>query len=767
MEWQLLFKKINQIPLYLVLLLAPIFFFPLTQNVLDFPKQFLVLVLVLISLIGWLGKIIFEGKLILNQNKIFYLVLFLIFISLLLSLAFSLNPRFSLFGSPLEVSDSFLTLILFLLFTFLLFNSFETKIEFLYLIFFLLFGGAIAGIFNLFQIYNIFIFPFDFSKTSSFNFIGTPNSLAVFETLLLPISLALLFKSKGKFKIIFGFLSAILFLNIILINFKTAWLLLIIEILILSVFIFGEKVKVESLSILMAVLVISIFFYFFPLPLPWFPSLPPEISLSLPAEVYIIREAFKNSLKNLILGTGPATFIFDYSLYRSPLLNQTIFWGTRFSRGHSIFFDWILTKGIFGGLIFLFLFVFSFIFIFSKLGEKNQKDEFFEIKLGLSSALIGSIFSAFLYPFNFSLFFIFWFLVGGVLFFLNQKSIIIDFSSPAIILLTNTIFVLVIVFSLSTIFTQVQKFIADVYYFKGIRASQIGNLDLAINYLQRAININSSLDLYWRDLSQVYLSKANAVSQDSRLTLEEKRDLTNSALVSGAQAIERAIAILPQNVANWNVRGFFYQNLVGIERAAEQSLNSYQMAIQLEPVSPYSYAEKGRVYILMAQDFAKKGDEKSQKENLNFAISILQKSLELKPDYAPAHYLLAVAYDQLGESEQAISKLEETKSIAPGDFGLSFQLGILYWRKNEIQKAKEEFERAINLNPDYSNAHYMLGLVFDKMGEKEKAILEFEKVSKLNPENVEVKKILENLRKGLPPLEGISLPMQEVPSEIR
>jgi hypothetical protein len=64
----------------------------------------------------------------------------------------------------------------------------------------------------------------------------------------------------------------------------------------------------------------------------------------------------------------------------------------------------------------------------------------------------------------------------------------------------------------------------------------------------------------------------------------------------------------------------------------------------------------------------------------------------------------------------------------------------------------------------------VLGLVYDQKGEKEKAKQEFEIVTQLNPENQEIKKILENLEKGLPALEGITLSqplIQEVPPEIQ
>ena len=53
-----------------------------------------------------------------------------------------------------------------------------------------------------------------------------------------------------------------------------------------------------------------------------------------------IAEFYNTPKRNVILGTGPGTFIFEYSQYHSALLNQTLFWGTRFFNGNSAFLDW-------------------------------------------------------------------------------------------------------------------------------------------------------------------------------------------------------------------------------------------------------------------------------------------------------------------------------------------------------------------------------------------------------------------------------------------
>lgn len=765
MELVSFLEKLNKISLFLVLFLVPILFLPLTQNFLDFPKQILAQILISLSLVGWIGKSVLRGELKLRGEKIFHFLLFFLSTFILISSFFSFSPKDSFLGLSLDFVDSFLNYLLLIIFTFLVLNSFDGKSDVLFLISVFLFSSFLAGVLNLLQMYGIFLFPFDVAKSISFNTIGTPNAFAIFSLSLLPISLIFTFKSQRILKILFGLTFFILFLNVLFVNFKTAWAGLIISILVLFVFGFGKK-NFSSLFplVLMLGLIISLFFYLFPLTPQVFPPLPPEISLSFISEMEIIKGAFSSNLKNLILGTGPSTFILDYSQYRSPLLNQTLFWGTRFLRGHSMFFDWILTKGILGGLTLLFLyFLVVYYFFFKNL----KKENIFDIKLAIGASVISLIFVSLFYPFNFTLWFLFWLLIGIFIFFFSQRETHFKIDTPKKGMVLNFLFISSLIFCLFLIFYNIRWYLAEINYLRGMESTDLGK---GISYLVKAAQLNPLMDNYWRDLSQLYLAQANLVAQDQTISLEEKRNRINLMVGLGGEAINRATNLAPMNVANWNVRGFFYQNLIGIEGAENQALASYRRAIQLEPSSPFSYGEMGRVYILLAQNYGQKGDEDKKAENLNLAIEVLNKSLQLKPDYPVANYLLAVALDQQGKLDEAIQKLEMTKNLAPQDFGIRFQLGMIYWRKEELEKAKTQFEEAIAINPDYSNARYMLGLVFDKLGEKEKAKKEFEIVLKLNPDNQEVKKILENLEKGLPALEGMvsmQQSMGELPPEIK
>jgi tetratricopeptide (TPR) repeat protein len=325
------------------------------------------------------------------------------------------------------------------------------------------------------------------------------------------------------------------------------------------------------------------------------------------------------------------------------------------------------------------------------------------------------------------------------------------------------VFIFIFVLDFMILILVSQRYIGEVFYWKGILAWQRGNVDQTISNLQKAINF-SKIDLYFRDLSQAYLARLNEKIQkgDQNIQAEAGQAINLS---------KSATDLNPANVANWSVRGFTYQSLVGMAVGAEDwAIRCYEEASKLEPSNPYYLTQKG--VMLLRKGILSQNEEEKNKF-FTQAEDLFKKAIELKSDYAPAHFQLAMVYYNRGNLDDAISKMEETKNFAPFDVGLAFQLGVAYYQKGNYQKAKEELERAISITPDYANALYFLGLTYDQLGEKEKAIEKFKRVSELNPENEEVKKIISNLEAGKKALEGIlptvppKTPIEEKPPEIK
>lgn len=303
----------------------------------------------------------------------------------------------------------------------------------------------------------------------------------------------------------------------------------------------------------------------------------------------------------------------------------------------------------------------------------------------------------------------------------------------------------------------------------GVQAANRGSLDKAIADLERATRLEDNNFRTHQFLAAVRTEKIRAVIRRASAG-ETVTEEFQSAVSAAVQSSQRAVALHPADAGVWRTQGALYETIIPFVPGAERlAFSSYQKAVELDPANPSIYVDWGRSGLVFTDRIqaaiAGAKDEKERatlegahKSNLTQIAQIFQKAADLKPDYAPAHFLLAQTQIRLGNIDLAIQSVENAKLSAPFDIGVAFQLGLLYYQKQDLDKAEMEFARAVSLNENYSNARYFLGLIYDRKGDKEKAKAEFAKIAALNPDNREVKQILENLAQGRAALAGIVPP---------
>ena len=323
--------KISKISIYLLVFLLPIFFLPWTPDILDFNKQVLLIFLVFISLFCWFLKSLKEGKISLNFSLL-HLAIIVFLVVLGFSTLFSSYKYGSFWGWPLNVAPGFLTILGFVLLYFLVVNIFQ-KTEIFGLLLTPALSSFLAVLFGGFQLFGKFFLPFDFAKISSFNTIGTVNSLGVFAALLLPLIISLIFISKRVIKFLLMVFGLAMLGLIFLVNFWVAWISLLIGTAAILIFGIARRGTFQAgwLTPLMVLLVITLFFGVFRISIPVLPATPLEVSPSQTTTFDIATQTLKESIPALFLGSGPSTFIYDYSKFKPETINQTAFWGVRFN----------------------------------------------------------------------------------------------------------------------------------------------------------------------------------------------------------------------------------------------------------------------------------------------------------------------------------------------------------------------------------------------------------------------------------------------------
>jgi tetratricopeptide (TPR) repeat protein len=760
--------------------LFPLFFGLKTITNLDFNKQMLLIVVSVIAVILWFIKNAGSGEVNLRLSWIHVLGLGFV-VSVLVSTILSRWTWGSFWGWPLDTNENFSLLLSFFVFYLIVSNFLEEKD--LFEVQSWLVGSAfLIGLWGILQLYGVFVLPLQSTRFTGFNTIGTVNSWGLFLASLIPVSLALFFASKGYKKVLFSIATLVLFAGLVVANYINIWIAILIA---MAFFMFlalwkTKKADQKLLMVPTTIIALALIIGIFRIPIPGLPVTPLEVTPSLKATIDTVLGMAKSSIKDLAFGWGPGTFKYGWSKFKDTSLNQTIFWNIRFLRGRNEMVQLPGTIGLVGTVVYLSLMGFAIVKGLKGMPRlEDDKDEkkqgFWLLALGILSSFVALTAAKFLQPKNVTIDFLWWFFLANIVVLTVKRTKPLKLEADSKInFVFSFVTILVLIGGIFFLYLEGTRYWAEIKYVQAV--TRPVNFQTARNILLQAIRLNPQEEIFWQDLAQVYLLQKDREILRTDISNEQKSQTVANLIANAVAASRRATEINPFNVANWQVLGATYRQIIALSQGAfDWSVRSYEKALDLEPTNPFILVELGRSYLTQARITQ---DATERDSRLQRAQEYFRRAMDMKPDYARAYYQMALVYEAQGKREEAISTLENIKAMAPflvdynplNDVGLAFQLGILYRLNGDNDKAQAEFERAVSINPNYSNARYFLGLIYDQKGETAKAIAQFEVIEKLNPDNQEIKKILANLRNGEPALKGVvstgeTVPIEEKPEE--
>ncbi len=763
--------KLVKICLSLLVFVLPIFFLPWTFEALDFNKQNLLVVLTLLAGLAWLGKMVASRQVILRRS--FLNVLILVYAAIYtLSTIFSLDKIRSFIGSSGLEKEGLVTVLCFVVLYFVIINNFRDMKAVKNLLYSFLLGAGLVTIWTLLSFLGVL--PALLVPSQALNSVGTLNALGVFLAaafvLLCPLFLGgEAEKAAGRKKalimnIVMAIFAAFMIFILATIDNWTVWTIFIPAVALVLAFAIIRAHEIKNLgwlSLPMAAFVVAVLLFFINTPIT--SRLPAEIMPSFSASSGIARDTLRESP---LLGSGPSTFVFDYAKYKPAGVNETQLWDVKFDRSASRVSTMLTTTGLFGIISWLFVVVFVGVLFVSNL-IKEKSGVLWLNQLAVGSAWFALLLGKFLYSSNLTLEFSFWILTAILVVMTSHKFWEISLgSAPRVSLILSFILAMGLIIAASSFYLIGERYAADAKFVQAINSFNKGEeLSKATELLNQAALLNQRNDVYLRNLAQ---SLQAEISQElSSEATEENVKKIQDLVAADINVAKRATEISPKNSANWAALASIYQTVMPIISGADEwAIASWQKAIELEPTSPYLYAELGKTYAaladLLAPNLQSKDDkvkaeaETKIKENLAKAEEQLNKAIETKTDYAPAHFELAMVYSRQGKIEEAIKKLEAIKADLPSDIGVAFQLGLLYAQNKELNKAVAELERAVELAPAFANARWYLAAIYEEQGKKDLALRELEEILKTNPDNEIVKQKIDALKN--PPAPGAALP---------
>ena len=116
------------------------------------------------------------------------------------------------------------------------------------------------------------------------------------------------------------------------------------------------------------------------------------------------------------------------------------------------------------------------------------------------------------------------------------------------------------------------------------------------------------------------------------------------------------------------------------------------------------------------------------------AVACFRRALELKPDYAEAHYNLGNALKDQGKLDEAVACYRRALELKPDFAEAHNNLGIVLSDQGKPDEAIACYRRALELKPDYAGAHSNLGNILKDQGKPDEAAACFRRALELKPD---------------------------------
>ncbi len=681
--------------------LVPLVLTPYTSELFEFNKMVLTYSLTTTITTLWIVRIIIHKKFIFRRTVLdFPLIIFLFF--QIVSTLISVDTRTSFFGYYSRFHGGLLSTISYSILYWAYVSNIDKRAVHK-TIYFLLASALLVSIYGILEHFGIDkeVWVQDV-QNRVFSTLGQPNWLAAWLVALIPIAWMLAIVQGLKKGLLWVVLSAIFFLTLLFTKSRSGLIGFIVSDIVfwafaLLIIIRKKKNKIKAFTISFLSVHLIIFSFSATTGTPWTPSIKnfieknetavttttsdkqeayqaPALEVGGTASGEIRKIVWKGALDIFkaypILGTGVETFAFSYYSFRPVEHNLVSEWDFLYNKAHNEYLNFLATTGVFGtgtyllliAVIILSLSVPVFIGkpktklprIFSYYSETDLSfdSKMFNVALlsGFTSILVTNFFGFSVVPVGIQ-FFLYPAIAVSLTNASNEKEREIRFDP--------TLKTLVVIVGLVTVFIQykiARYWYVDHVYAQGKAYGDAHKPVQAREKLLIATRMSPGEAIYWDELSQASADISVALNENGQGEIAQQ--LANSAANEANMALRLSAANIniKRNAASTFIKlSSIYPNHM---LTARQILDD---AVIKAPTEAKLFYNLGLIY-------ARTGNNDVAKE-------ILEKTVQMKPNYRHAHFALAILYIDMEDKEKAKEELEYIlRYIDPNDTEAKRQL---------------------------------------------------------------------------------------------
>lgn len=669
-------------------ILSSLFLFTtLTTETYDTPKFLILLIFSGILLVLLTLKFTILGKVVFVRTPLDIPLLLLLFVGII-STIFSASPYVSALGNQLKIHGSLIGIVTLVLFYFILANNLKTVKEIKWIFNITLIAGQILAVITLLSYAGVKLLPAPWVSNLNFTPTGSSFSTTAILALLIPFIVTRILNSKKPLFIAANALFLLLSgLAIALTGAWATWIAALVG-LGLSLAVSGPIRQIGHISLigligpLSLIGLVTILSFIPPMGKAKNPiytqaqNFPREIQLGLVNSWKISVSAFRDTP---FWGSGPGTYLFDFTNYKPVEFNSSKFWNLRFDQS---FNEYLQTLATLGGIGLIALLSLTALFVSSAykviLQRLQPGDEKTALAIsGLAFFIILALHSSTLGLWIFGILILASFMVLNLteglqkswghtsdikdMFLKVAANITSAHSSEETIkidALPGVLLTVALALALFSFYFGGKFVLADYHHRLALNAVAQNQGVIAYNELVTAEKLNPYNDSYRTDLAQTNFALANAIavakgpteaSPAGSLNDQDKQNI-QVLLQQSINEGRTATVLSPKSAMNWEILALLYRQIAGVaQNALAFSLDAYGRAIFQDPLNPALRISVGGVYYAV--------------KSYDLAIRFFTDSINLKPDFANGYYNLSVALKDKGDLASAQAAAEKLLTL--------------------------------------------------------------------------------------------------------
>ena len=159
----------------------------------------------------------------------------------------------------------------------------------------------------------------------------------------------------------------------------------------------------------------------------------------------------------------------------------------------------------------------------------------------------------------------------------------------------------------------------------------------------------------------------------------------------------------------------------------EEAVASYRKEAELHP-APIPWRGLGRAYVELGE--------------VEKALDAFLEALKIDSSYAPAHFNIALLYEDEGEFDDALSHARKASSLSPDDLDYRYLMASLLVTTNRHEEAIPHLQLVADAWPWHHASHYKLGQSLVRTGNSEEGQPVLQKAESLRDQDAGIVQLL-------------------------